>query len=79
MKTLQVGELKSKFSEVLEKVKHGEEIAISFGKKKETIAVIVPISVYNKRKKRKIGVIEKKASFKVSKGFKMTADKLLNS
>ena len=48
MKTLQVGELKSNFSKILEEVKHGEEIAISFGRKKETIAVIIPFSKYKK-------------------------------
>ena len=39
MKTLPVGEFKSKFSEVLENVKKRDEIAISFGKKKEKIAM----------------------------------------
>ena len=34
MKTLQVGELKSKFSEVLDYIRKGEEVVISFGKKK---------------------------------------------
>ena len=38
MKTLQVGEFKSHFSEVIENIKKGEEVAISFGKKKEKIA-----------------------------------------
>lgn len=32
MKTLQVGELKSKFSQIIKEIKNGEEITISFGK-----------------------------------------------
>ncbi len=33
MKTFQVGELKSKFSQVLKYLKNGEEVTISFGNK----------------------------------------------
>ena len=34
MKTMSVGEFKTKFSEVIEQVKAGEKIAVTFGKKK---------------------------------------------
>jgi len=46
MKTLAVGELKKHFSEVIENVRDGEEIGISFGKKHELVAVIVPANKY---------------------------------
>ncbi|MCP4136344.1 MAG: prevent-host-death protein [bacterium] len=78
MKTLQVGELKSKFSQVIDDIKHGEEIAISFGKKKETIAVIVPIAVYKKKRQRKLGILENKASYKMSDDFSISDDELLD-
>jgi len=78
MKTLQVGELKSKFSKILEDVKHGEEIGISFGKKKETIAVIIPFSKYKKNNKRQLGILKKKASFKIKKDFSLTDEDFLN-
>ncbi len=42
METFKVGELKNKFSHVLQRVQAGEEIIISFGKKGEKIAVLVP-------------------------------------
>jgi len=35
MKTLPVAELKAQFSEVLEKVKHGESFGILYGRKKK--------------------------------------------
>jgi antitoxin (DNA-binding transcriptional repressor) of toxin-antitoxin stability system len=38
MKTLSVGEFKAQFSDVLEMVKAGETVGISFGKKKEPVA-----------------------------------------
>lgn len=79
MKNLQVAELKTNFSEVLEDVKNGEEITISFGRKKEKIAVIIPYSKYKKNIKRKLGILENKASYKIDKNFKFTDEDFLNS
>lgn len=78
MKTLQVGEFKSHFSEVIEYIKKGEDVAISFRKKKEKIAVLIPYAKYAKKNNRKIGLLEKKATFKMSPDFKITDDDLLN-
>ena len=41
METLKVGELKSKFSHILQRVQAGEEIIISFGKTGKKIAVLI--------------------------------------
>lgn len=79
MKIFQVGEFKSKFSKILEEVKLGQEIAISFGKKKEKIAVIIPFSKYKKKNKRKLGILEKRASFKIIGDFSITDESLLDS
>jgi prevent-host-death family protein len=49
MKTMQIGELKTHFSEVLNDVKSGEEIVITYGKKKENIAVIIPYSAFKRK------------------------------
>jgi len=78
MKNLQVGEFKSKFSKVLEEIKKGEEVTISFGKKKEKIAVIVPYSKYKKKIRRKLGILENKASFEIIGEFAISDDELLN-
>ena len=78
MKTLQVGELKSKFSKVLDYIKNGEEVIISFGKKKEKLAVIVPYSKYKKGINRKLGILKNKASFEIHEGFKISDEELLN-
>jgi len=79
MKNLQVGEFKSKFSKVIEDIRNGEEITISFGKKKEKIAVLIPYSKYKKKSQRKLGILENKASFKLDKDFKISDDELLGS
>ncbi len=79
MKTLAVGEFKSHFSEVIDSIKNGEEVALSYGKKKEKIAVLVPYSKYTKSRKRILGILENKASFSISSDFKISDDEFLNS
>ncbi|MFH0785135.1 MAG: type II toxin-antitoxin system prevent-host-death family antitoxin, partial [Pseudomonadota bacterium] len=44
MQTMTVSQFKSHFSEVLDRVQQGEDIVISYGKKKEKIAVLVPFA-----------------------------------
>lgn len=80
MKTLTVGEFKSKFSEVIDIIRKGGEIAVSFGKRKEKIAVLVPDDKYKSRRsnKRKLGILESKASFHLKDDFKMTDKDLLS-
>ena len=79
MKTLQVANLKANFSEILEDVKKGEEITISYGRKKEKIAVIVPYSKCKKSMNRKLSILEGKASYEISENFKLTDEEFLNS
>lgn len=79
MKTLPVGEFKSHFSEVLENIKNGEEIAVSFGKKKKKIAVLVPYESYKKKnKKRTLGSLKKKGKLEMI-NFEMTDEEFLKS
>lgn len=75
MKTMTVGEFKARFSEVLEAVKKGEEIAVSYGKSHKPIGVFKPFET--SLKKRKLGILKGKASFKVGKDFKITDEELL--
>ena len=51
MKTLQSAEAKTHFSSVLKDIQAGNEVAIVFGKKKETVAVIIPYEKWKKPKK----------------------------
>ena len=62
MKTMSVGELKPHFSAVLNDIKAGEEIIVSYGRKKEKVAVIIPYEKYKKQalKKQKEFVNNKK-------------------
>ncbi len=77
MKTLAVGELKAQFSEVLEKVKNGESFGILYGKKKKPIAMIVPFQEKEKKKERKLGILDGKVTIKFAADFKMTEEEFL--
>ncbi len=79
MKTLQVGEFKSRLSEIINELKDGEEITLSFGKKKEKIAVLIPYSKYIKKNNRKLGILQNKAGFTIKNKFKFSDDEFFNS
>ena len=42
MKILAVGEFKSRFSEVVQWVKQGEEVSVTYGRAKEIIGYFIP-------------------------------------
>lgn len=75
MQSINVGELKANFSEVLKKVESGEEFAILYGKRKKIVARLVPGT--SRRTRRKIGIWDKKAKVKFHKDFKITEEEFL--
>ena len=77
MKTLPVGEVKAQLTEILEKVKQGESFGILYGKKKRTIAMIVPYLDTEKKKERKIGILDGKVKVTFADNFKMTEEEFL--
>lgn len=77
MKTMPVGEIKAQFSEILEKVKHGESFGIIYGRKRKPIAMIVPYTEEATSKERKIGLLDGKVDIKFSVDFKMTEEEFL--
>ncbi len=78
MEKMSVGEFKTNFSEVIEKVKAGEKIAVTFGKKKQVIGYFIPEGAQEKPK-RKLGILEGKAKVIFHEDFKMTDEEFLNS
>lgn len=77
MQTMTVGHFKAHFSEVLDLVQQGEDIIISYGKKREKIAVLVPFDRYEGKPHRTLGLLAGKASFSTAPGFKIDDDELL--
>lgn len=78
MQTMTVGHFKAHFSEVLELVQHGEDVVISYGKKKDKIAVLVPYERYEGKPQRVLGLLADKASFSITPDFKVSDDELLS-
>ena len=77
MKAMAVGELKTHFSEILEEVSRGKTIGITYGRAKKPVAMIVP---YHEEKpaKRKIGILDGKATIEFKDDFDMTTEELCN-
>jgi prevent-host-death family protein len=76
MKTFSVGEFKTHFSKIMERVRAGEEIVITYGKKKEKVAVVIPYAAY-KTKRIRLGLLQDR-SIKIHDDFKMTEEALLD-
>jgi hypothetical protein len=78
MKKMTVGEFKTHFSDVIEQVKSGEKIAVTFGKKKEVVGYFLP-EIPESKAKRKLGILEGKASVNFHPDFKITEEEFLGS
>lgn len=72
MKTLSLAEAKTQLSAILKDVATGNEIIISYGKKRENIAVIVPYEAWKKSKIRQLGTLQTKGSIAFSQDFAIT-------
>jgi prevent-host-death family protein len=79
MRTLPVGELKANFSSVLDEVRKGHPVAVSFGRRKKKLAVILPYDRYKQTARRKIGLLEGRARCRIRKGFGISDEELLSS
>ena len=75
MKTVQVAEFKSNFSEIMDQIKNGESFKIVFGQLKKPIAIVNPIKSTSKN--RKLGILEGKAKVTFAKNWKMTEQELI--
>lgn len=79
MQTYTVGELKARFSDVLGQLKQGHEIIISYGRKREKVAILVPYDSRKNKTKRPLGLLENRGSCIIHDDFKFSDEELLNS
>jgi prevent-host-death family protein len=79
MQTLTIGELKARFSEVLQIVRSGQKIVISYGKKREKVAVILPYSTYASKQERSLGLLKDRAGCIINDDFEMSEKEMLAS
>lgn len=78
MKTLQLEEAGPGFSSALLDVEAGNEVAVTCGKMKQTVAVIVPYEKWKMGQERKLGTLEGKMSVEFASDFAMTGEELIN-
>lgn len=80
MKTMSVDELKAQISEVLGQLaRNGEPIAISYGKKKERIAVLVPYHQLKPKSARALGLMRGRASCAIHDDFALSDEESLSA
>ena len=79
MKVLESAEAKTHFSSILRDIEAGNEVAITYGRKKQTVAVIIPYDLWKKTKKRQLGTLKDRAKVYFSKDFSMSDEELINS
>ena len=79
MTTLSVGEFKAQFSDILEQVRRGGAVGVSYGRGKKAVAVLVSAERAPAVAARKLGPLAGKARFRVKADFKMTDAELLGS
>ncbi|MBX2915468.1 MAG: prevent-host-death protein [Cyclobacteriaceae bacterium] len=78
MKTVTVGEFKSKFTYYLEKVMKGEEFIVAYGRKKKKVALFSPYA-NKKRPLRKLGPLDGKVTIQISDDWEMSDEELINA
>jgi len=79
MQVISVGDLKARFSEILNQVKKGQEIVISFGKQRKKVAVLMPYNQLKHRPQRKLGLLKGRASYRIRDDFKLSDEEILAS
>lgn len=79
MDTLPVGEFKSQFANILSQVRLGKCYLVTYGKKKEKVAVVLPYDTYqSENQPRNLGLLQHKGNVKIQRDFKISDDELLS-
>ena len=79
LKTMTVGEFKSRFSEVLDAVRDGETIVVSYGRNHRKVAAMVPYSELKPAQQRPLGLLKSKVRVKFGRNFTLTDDEFLKA
>lgn len=79
MKTMTVGEFKTRFSDVLDAVQAGETIVVCYGRNHRKVAAMVPYATLKSSGKRPLGLLKGKADVRFAKDFALEDDTLLQA
>ena len=77
-KTIPVSELKAHFSDILRRVGQGEKSFITFDRRKNRVAALVPFHArWSSKEPRTLGVLADRGPVSVSKDFELTDEEFL--
>lgn len=79
MQTIQVGEFKARFSEMIDSVRAGETIVVAYGRNQEKVAALIPYDQLPPRQPRRLGVLANIASVDFAEDFAITDEELLGA
>ena len=79
MKTMTVGEFKSRFSEALDAVRDGETIVVSYGRNHRKVAAMVPYSELKAPQQRPLGLLKSRVRVKFGRDFALMDDEFLEA
>ena len=77
MSVMTIGEVKARFSEVVESVRRGKTVIISYGRKREKVAALIPYRRAAAAKRRPLGLLRGKARCRIARDFSVTDEQLL--
>lgn len=77
MKTMQVADLKAQFSRALDEVRNGEEIVVSYGRSRTSIAVLVPYESWVRTNRIRLGLLEGRVAAEFASDYAMSDEELL--
>ena len=77
VKTMSVGEFKSRFSEALDAVRKGESITVTFGRKKKAVAIVSPVPT--KGTNRPLGLLAGKARIAIADDWEINESQFLGT
>lgn len=77
MRIMTVGQFKADFSSALASVAKGQPVAVAFGRKHKPVAMLVPYE--GEKKKRRLGLLEGKASYHWNGDGKIRDEELLGA
>lgn len=79
MQTIQVGEFKARFSEMIDSVRGGETIVVAYGRNQEKVAALIPYDQLPNLQPRQLGTLAGAASISFADDFAMTDEELLSA
>jgi prevent-host-death family protein len=77
MDTLPLAQAKARFSAVIEEVMGGGEVAVSYGRKRQTVAVIMPFERWKRLTQRQLGTLQGRGTLTFADDFPMTEEELI--